>query len=317
MIDLFFVCSLLSLNNAEQIYFRNILFSQIVPDGTIHNTNGLDSLISKDFKVEGSPSDFGPYLNPNTLVKLLQRKKISRDPDRDLAISIIEYLGVKPSGRICGVPSLGKVVMDVESGIGCCSDYTKAWIFYANYFGLQTREVNTLNHNTVEYFDRYRNQWVWIDPYNRIEILGPNKEPMNQAQMRKETLFLALEPSKLPGASSRFDAKNYDGYAPAELSVLMWRKGTNFLTVEKWDARLRAWHIPKSIRQMVLLASGIAPHWLMLTTNAIASYMRALQILLYLAAGILILINSYLLGAVIYLLMGQFGQVHHPKSTHD
>jgi hypothetical protein len=273
----------------------------------------LDSLVAKDFKIEVNPSDFGLYLNPETITKLSELQKASKNPDHDLAQGIVGYLGKNPTGQICGVPSLGKVVLDVESGIGCCSDYTKAWIFYAGYFGLQVREVNTLGHNTIEYFDRRLNKWSWIDPYNRIEILGPDGETMNQASMRSESLFVALRVNRLPGASADFDAENYAGYAPSQLSVLMWRKGINFLTVEKWDEHLRAWHVPKSIRQFILLSSGIAPHWLMLTTDALATYLRFLQALLYLLGGILIVLNMYLLCALLYLLLGRYRPGNAPK----
>ena len=313
VVDALIIYRLASLNNSDQIYFRNILFSQIISDSDLSPVVSLDSLLTKDFKLEVNPNDFGPYLNPNLVSTLSKLQKDQKSTDRELAYGIVAGLGESPSGQVCGVPSLGKVVFDVENGVGCCSDYTKAWIFYASYLGLQAREVNTLGHNTVEYFDRQLNHWSWIDPYHRIEILGLDGMPMDQASMRKKSLFEALNFKRLPGSSEVFDIKQYSGYSPSELSILMWRKGTNFLTVEKWDSHLRNLHVPKVFRQFILLSSGIAPHWVMLTTDPVAIYFRTLQNLLYLVGAILVLLNMYLLGAILYLLLDRYSLANTQK----
>lgn len=297
---LFWVCTvllnalavvlLLGLGNDEKIYMRNVLFSKIYAEKDLPTEASVDERIHADFMRDQNPEAYAQYIN---LAKLDHLRKVKNDPsgDRELAVAIIQSLGNMSDGRVCGLESLNKIVYDTERGIGCCSDYSKAWMFYAMYLGMNVREVNSINHTTVEYQDRKTGQWQWIDPYNRIEIVDANGQPLSLYDIRSENLFDKLNYKRVATGNGDFDVESYEGYAPSQLSVLMWRLGTNFLDIDRWDTRLRGLGLPKSIRQLILLSTGVQPHWLILTTNALAASLRALQLFLYVSFALLGLVN--------------------------
>jgi hypothetical protein len=157
---------------------------------------------------------------------------------------------------------------------------------------MNVREVNSLNHTTVEYQDRQTGRWHWVDPFNRVEIVKPKSQVLSLFEIRSATLFDQLQYNRVAKGNAEFDVENYEGYAPSQLSVLMWRLGTNFLEIDRWDSRLRKLGLPKSIRQTILLVTGVQPHWMILTTNALAAKFRALQLFLYGSFGLLGALNA-------------------------
>lgn len=291
---------LLGLDNDGKIYFRNILFSKIHAEKDLSTEALLDKEILNDFKVDQNAQDYAAYINREKLDQLIAIKNDAKTDDRTLAGQIIKSLGSMSDGRVCGLESLNKIVYDTERGVGCCSDYSKAWMFYAIYLGMTVREVNSLNHTTVEYFDRRSGRWHWIDPYNRVEIVDTQGNALSLYEMRSSTLFNRLDYKRVGKGDAKFDVENYEGYAPSQLSVLMWRTGTNFLEIDRWDSRLRKLGLPKSIRQAVLLTNGVQPHWMILTTNALAAKFRALQFFLYASFVLLGLLNAVALGSLVW-----------------
>ena len=277
-----------------KVYIRNILFSDFYGDARLRNEAALDAAVARGFDRDARPQDYLPYLEPAAARSLKAFQAAAKPTDRELAHSIIQYLGDSRESKICGIDSLGKVVFDTTRGQGCCSDFSKAWMFYALYLGLQVREVNSLNHTTVEYFDRQARRWVWVDPFNRVEIVDDAGQPFSQYQLRVQTLFDRANFRRLPGSHEDFEPPAYNGYAPAQLAVLSWRKGVNFLQVEAWDARLRTWGLPKSMRQLVLLSLDIQPKWLVLTTDALALYLNALKVLAWGLLALLATLNATL-----------------------
>lgn len=283
---------LLGLGNDGKVYMRNILFSQIYTEKDLPAETAIDDKIQSYFKRDQSPADYIHYINQDKLKDLIKTKDDPKADDRDLAVAIIQSLGNMSDGKICGLESLNKIVFDTERGMGCCSDYSKAWMFYAIYLGMNVREVNSLNHTTVEYQDRRTGRWHWIDPFNRVEIVQANSQVMSLFEIRSATLFDQLQYNRVAKGNAEFDVENYEGYAPSQLSVLMWRLGTNFLGIDRWDSRLRKLGLPKSIRQTILLVTGVQPHWMILTTNALAAKFRALQLFLYGSFGLLGALNA-------------------------
>ena len=299
LLNLITLLFIINIKNKHQIYLRNLMFSEIIADSTISNDNELNSLIAKGFKTENR-ENFINYLNQNTMneLSLLKNQYKGNDSDKFLAVSILKYLGDNPTGQICGVPSLGKVVFDVEKGIGCCSDYSKAWIFYAVFLGMKVREVNSLNHTTVEFYDGKLKKWVWIDPFNRAQFSLKN-ELLNQYEARKTTLFEKLIIINLNEKKLNIDLESYEGYNTSQLSTLLWKKGNNFIEVEEWDYRLRTFKLPKPIRQLILMTTGVSPGWLMLTNDSLASYLRILKTSIYLLIAIYSLVNLYLISKIV------------------
>lgn len=283
---------LLGLDNDGKVYMRNILFSKIYAENDLPAEKAIDDKIQSHFKHDQIPADYIHYINQDKLKDLIKTKDDPKADDRDLAIAIIQSLGNMSDGKICGLESLNKIVYDTERGMGCCSDYSKAWMFYAIYLGMNVREVNSLNHTTVEYQDRQTGRWHWVDPFNRVEIVQANGQVMSLFEIRSATLFNQLQYNRVAKGNAEFDVENYEGYAPSQLSVLMWRLGTNFLDIDRWDSRLRKLGLPKSIRQTIMLVTGVQPHWMILTTNALAAKFRALQLFLYGSFGLLGALNA-------------------------
>ena len=207
---------------------------------------------------------------------------------------IVARLGDPKESQICGVESLGKVVFDTDTGQGCCSDFSKAWLFYANHLGLPAREVNNLGHTTVEYWDAALRKWAWLDPFMRMEMTDADGLPLNQFEIRRMSLVETVRFVRLPGAQAGFEPRAYAGYHPSQYAAISWRRGVNFLEVEAWDTRLRALGLPKSLRQLALLTTGVQPRWLVLTTNALAFYMTLLQGLFLAVLGFFAVVDAWL-----------------------
>jgi hypothetical protein len=264
------------------------MFSEILPEGQLANVAALNTQAMADFKTDASTQAYANYLHPESRALL---KKISITNDHELALAITERLG-HPDGSVCGLETLGTTVFDTHSGKGCCSDYSKSWLFYANYFGMTAREVSLFNHTTVEYLNRSTDRWSWLDPFNKIEILDANGQPLSLFEIRNASRFQTLKFRKTSSVSTTFDATSYAGYAPAQMGTILWRKGTNFLEVEAWDRVMQSWGFSKSMRQMVTLVAGVQPHWLMITTHADNYYYRSLRAFLWAAGGAWLMLNA-------------------------
>lgn len=281
---------LLGLGISQRVYMRDLLFSEILMDQRLKNEDEINQRLSANFKTDASTLAYVIYLDPETLRSLSAHK----GDDRSLALAIAEVLGT-PDGSVCGLETLGQTVFDTRRGKGCCSDYSKSFLFYANYLGLQAREVSLFNHTTVEYLNRANGQWQWLDPFNRVEITDAAGHALSLYQIRQTSAFEALTYKKLASAAGAFDAGKYAGYAPAQMSTILWRRGTNFLEVEAWDRKMQGWGLSKSMRQAVMLTSGVQPHWLMVTTHADTFYYKTLRALLWAVGGLWLLFNVFVL----------------------
>ncbi len=297
VLDALVLAVLAKLTSDERIYLRNITFSRIIADRRIGSEAALNGVLAQGFLDERDTSRYREFLNPAKADALSALQRQSSTTDEQLAIAITQQLGDFANGRVCGIESMGRIVFDTERGLGCCSDFSKSWIFYARFLGMQVREVNTLNHTTVEFYDHQVGRWVWLDPLNRLQITNAANQPLSQYQIRDNSLFTALRVMPLMGERPGFDAEDYEGYDTAQAAVLMWRMGTNFLEIERHDRRLREWGLPKAARQVILLTVGVQPRWVILTTLSLAAYLRALQAFIIGSFGMLLLVHA---GLVVY-----------------
>ncbi len=289
-LDVVLVVFLAQLTVDHQVYLRNIVFSSILADHEVASEAELDQRLAEDFRDETAPQDLAKYLDAAKLGRL--RIAAAAQDDDALAVAVTRELGQHADSAICGIESLGRMVQDTARGLGCCSDFSKAWIFYARHLGLKVRETYSMTHTTVEYFERRSGNWHMIDPLNHLQIVDQHGLAQSQFNIRGQDLFSEFEVSmKLPGDPG-FDAIHYVGYAQTQYATLMWKKGVNYLQIEYWDSLLRAIWLPKPLRQLVLLASGIQPGWLMLTTNTLAFYLRILQAVLLASAALLLGVNA-------------------------
>lgn len=309
LLDGLVVGILASLTSDERIYLRNVVFSRIVADRRVSTEEALDKLLAQGFLQDEDTAPYRQFINPFRADSLRELQSQPGTTDEALAMAITRELGELPTGQVCGIDSIGRIVFDTQRGIGCCSDFSKSWIFYARYLGMQVREVNTMNHTTVEFFDRQARRWVWLDPLNRVQIGNDSGRPLSQYEIRDSDLFTALRVLPLSEQRPGFDAHSYEGYDTAQAAVLMWRLGTNFLEIERHDAQLRRWGLPKAARQAILLATGVQPHWLILTTLSLAAYLRALQWFMLASAALLASLHLALLATWVW----RWGQRRHLK----
>jgi hypothetical protein len=129
LLDVAVVVALAGLNTDYKVYLRNILFSDIRSDAELPTPEALNLRLSQGFKKEADAASFLPYLNADKARSLAVLRDTPGTSDRALARAIADQLGDLSDGKICGLDSLGKVVFDTEKGLGCCSDYSKAWLF--------------------------------------------------------------------------------------------------------------------------------------------------------------------------------------------
>lgn len=294
LLDLAVLALLASLSTDERIYLRNITFSNIVADRRVGSEAAMDGLLAQGFLKEADTARYREFLNPTKADALRELQRQPGATDEQLAVAITQQLGDFANGRVCGLESMGRFVFDTERGLGCCSDFSKSWIFYARYLSMQVREVNTLIHTTVEFYDHQNGRWVWLDPLNRLQITDAANRPLSQYQIRENSLLTALRVKPLMGKRPGFDAEDYEGYDTAQAAVLMWRLGTNFLEIDKHDRRLREWGLPKAARQAILLTLGMQPRWRIMTTPSLAAYLRALQAFILASAGLLAVLHATL-----------------------
>ncbi len=294
LLQLVFLALLATTSSDQKVYIRNILFSQFLADASAGPASAVNALLADRFKTDPDPAQYLPYLNPQFARELSALKQDPALGDRGLALAIVARLGDPRESRICGIESLGKVVIDTDSGQGCCSDFSKAWLFYANYLGLKAREVNNLNHTTVEYWDRQRGKWKWLDPFMKMEMTNAQGIPLNHTEIRATSLVEFVRFVRLPSMNANFEPQSYAGYQPSQYAAISWRRGVNFLQVEAWDSRLRSLGLPKSLRQLLMLTAGVQPGWLVLTTNSLAFYLNLLKVLLLGLIGFFLAFDAWL-----------------------
>ena len=296
---------LFNLGTSQQVYVRNLMFSEIISET---QRVDLNQVIEKGFKRDTDVGRYVEYLHPDGLKKLTEKSYRS---DRDMAWAIVDVIG-RADGSVCGLETLGSTVFETRQGKGCCSDYSKAWMFYANLLGLPAREVSLFNHTTVEYLERATGRWHWLDPFNHTEIVNALGQVLSLLEVRNARYGDGLRIEKNLGSPSAFDANGYVGYSRAQMGVVFFCFCANFLEVEAWDRRMHAWSLPKNIRQLVTLVAGVQPRWLMLTTHADYFYYKLLRSLIWmllyfwLTLNVVWIIAAFLLGKKIFAKQHQF-----------
>jgi hypothetical protein len=292
---------LIEQGTSERVYLRNLFFSEILSDSYASDETEINLKLNQGFMKDTSLKEYENFLP----VEVLQLQSFHKHDDRSLAMAIVEQLG-EPDGSICGLETLGHTVFNARRGRGCCSDYSKAFIFYANYLGLQAREVSLFNHATVEYLNKNTGRWQWLDPFHRAEIVDEAGNQLSLFQIRKNSILEVLKFSKIgvnAGYFEAFDYAGYSGYASSEMGTVMWRRGTNYIQVESWDRIMQGWGLSKSMRQAVTLVFGVQPQYLMLTTHSNSFYFKTLRAMLWGAACFWLVLNLALIFCLVKLLV--------------
>lgn len=291
---------LYSLSGNTQVYLRNLLFSEIVSDAEASDEASLNARLKRHFHTDDSPPSADSYINEEKL-SYLRRTQQSGANTNGLVKAISATIGPSPDGTYCGKHPLYELVRGVEHGQGCCSDYSKAFLVYSRHLGIQVREVYVLSHATVEYFNPEQGRWIWFDPYFNTQVTDQSGNLLSLYQIRMASRFQELKLLDHPPNIVTIPAfAGFRGYDTRHYDVLLYKKGNNFFELEQLHKRLSWLHLPKSVLQSSLFVAGIQPGFLMLTTEGMAVYMRALQNMLWAIALLWASVNAISLGLLIY-----------------
>jgi hypothetical protein len=295
----FWLLSALSGNN--QVYLRNLLFSEIVSDARIANEKSLDAHLMAHFKTDDkTPSPQESYINEAKLTALRQLQHAGTPTDK-MAVALAATIGPSPDGSYCGKHPTYALVQGVEHGQGCCSDYSKAFLVYASHLGIRVREVYVLSHATVEYFNPEQQRWIWFDPYFSTQVTDQNGRLLSLYDIRMASRFQELRLIDHPPSVNTIPAfVGFRGYDTRHYDVLLYKKGNNFFELEELHRRLKWLRLPKSVLQLSSYFLGAQPGYLMLTTEGMAVYMNALRNMLWGMAQLWAGINIMSLGLLIY-----------------
>lgn len=278
----------------SKVYLRNVLFSDIVTDSEITTEAALEARLARGFRRDaGSPQDYDPYLNAATVAALLQLKA-SGAGAQQLAQEIGVRIGPASRRSTCGLEKYADLHRAVEAGLGCCSDYAKIWLSYANRIGLPAREVQYFRHAGVEYLDAQLGQWIWFDALYRKSIARADGRPMNQFQARaaagREPVTMVDHPPGVPR-----DALMDDLYAPFNLSALFYPQGNNLLEIHRFERPLAALRLSKSMRQLAGHLLGVRRDYLLYTSESYAFYFRLIKLLFVACVAGVLLLEAWLI----------------------
>ena len=157
-------------DKGDQVSIRDLIFTTFVSD---LNTNKIKNILSE---IEYSKFDENQkqyYLKQ--IDKRLQNIILSLQNELNIDKKVELLLNqFSPSFNLENVEcnSTTNLVYNVNTiftkGLGCCSDYAKVSIFLLNLLGIDAREVNNYRHTTIEYFNKQKRKWIWMDPSYRI-----------------------------------------------------------------------------------------------------------------------------------------------------
>jgi hypothetical protein len=234
---------------------RSLMFSTFVADDSISQHQLNDSLAARGLAAE--PREYRRLIEPQRFSALSEFARHHAGDGTALAREIL--LSMSPGRSIggCGAESLGEKVAGAARRYGCCSEYTAAFLVYAGALGLPARRVENQIHTTAEYFDRNAGNWVWVDPMYRAQATDGTGRLLSHFEIRERILeHKAVRITEMldpPMAPDTYQAL----YGEAQYAIGYWYPQTDLMAIENFDARLRTFHIPLPIRQLVALCFGV------------------------------------------------------------
>ena len=288
---------ILNLSNNEKVYIRAALFSKVVDDSQVSTEGAFDQMLEQGFLRDG------PENNPRKLFTAGQLAKLDSlvtgaqsancyvpsdgtpaklTPSDCLARALATDVSPYFLGGKCGLDgSLKARIGQIVKGVGCCSDFNDAFILRAKSVGLRVREVNNMGHTTTEYFDPHKLRWKWIDPSFRSQSADANGGLQSAYEIRSHSQALPLHIVDVPPFDNRtFSSAKYSGYLARNNSILYWTRGINLIETEHFEEPLRRLGLPKGMVQMISLALGIRPGYLVLAPAEAAYRFRLSALLL-------------------------------------
>lgn len=241
---------------AALVAARSLMFSKFVADDSVSQQQLNDGLAARSAAVD-DPREYRRLVNPQVFTALLAFARQHAQDSTALAREIVRRMSPGRPTTGCGQESLGEKVEAATRRYGCCSDYTAAFLVYAGALGLPARRVENQIHTTAEYFDRHTGSWVWVDPMYREQATDTTGRLLSQFDVRRS--MLAHKPVRIielydPPVAAHTRRELYD---EAQYAIAYWYPRTDLVAIDDFDARLRAFHLPRPIRQMAAFWRGV------------------------------------------------------------
>jgi hypothetical protein len=236
---------------------RSLMFSHFISDESLTETD-VNAILGANDAFIADSAGYRRFINPRVLTELISYA--GQNPERDTALAreVAQRMSAgRPLGGCGEAEPLSDKVRMVAQRFGCCSDYVVAFQVYAAALGLPTRRVENETHTSVEYFDRQIGHWIWLDAMYRAQAIDRAGHLLSHFEIRDDLLrhqavhFIELfdAPMRSNTYQQLYDAKHY--------TMAYWYPPTDLLTIEQADARLRAFNIPRPIRQFFALLTGV------------------------------------------------------------
>ena len=181
----------------------------------------------------------------------------------------------------------------VVANKGCCSDFTEAFLVFANLLGVRAREVHDGSHTTVEYYDPNDNKWKWVDPQYKLQMAKGNTI----------LSFYEISDSEIGDNLLALDALNAKYRSPF---LNVWNKnligytlGSNVVEVEEFEERIRLIPLLKPVYQLASHLAGVRPGYLWVRTRSDAAihglfkYIAMAYALLVILANLAVVLHCF------------------------
>ena len=237
----------------------------------------LEKIIDKDFKYQDKKSNLFKKISSETQFKIEKinnnaskedciylKNKILEPTVTDCKVYGIlnEFLPGK-GGKKCGLKGDLKTRLNkVYENVGCCSDFSESFLAHSLLAGLKVREVYDGQHITAEYFDNETQNWKWIDPQYKQQIILNGKilstyEIYRSSFVEDHQLFDPI------------DKKYYSPYLSiANRNMVGYVLGNNIFEVDKFEQKLDQIYLPKSFVQLISHSLSIRPSYLNIRLNS-------------------------------------------------
>lgn len=190
-------------------------------------------------------------------------------------------------------------MQQIRESLGLCSDHVEVFLALCNIYGVPATEVSITNHTIARVWSAAQQEWVYIDPQYCLMARGDDGGYLSISAMR--SLYYRGKPAAVHfeffgRPTQRFahaDPHQFEYYdEPADFSEVILTNGNNVLEVDKYRADL-LW-LPKPVRQLFYLATGVMPRYEMLLDDrsTYAWRIERLRIVTYSIGAVLLVVNA-------------------------
>lgn len=285
------------IDKGDQVSLRDLLFTSFVQENNTKNIKSALNEINYELFDEVEKNYYLAKFEKK-LQDLITSIKNKKNIDTKVELLLNNF---SPSFNLNGTQCFQKanLIYNVNKiyteGLGCCSDYARVSIFLLKILNIKAREVNNYRHTSIEYYNKDKKKWIWIDPSYRIFAYKGNDKN------NKLSLFEIFSANINEVNFFQFAKKNLIDFKP--LNKIYHHKPQQYgsisysLTVDNNSLRdeIIDFGISKSIVDLVYLITGINKGKLtILPTGNNFIFSKIAQFFSYLFILFIIVINLYI-----------------------